>query len=122
MVGMLSQYVVSLAKATPSIPAYRASLRSCVLATMALTLYICGGCFVSYLPADAKQSTGQGDTRSSRASQARQLQTSPADAWLTAGRPLKFERLSTEQGLSQNTVLCALQDRQGLCGLARRMA
>jgi two-component system, sensor histidine kinase ChiS len=31
----------------------------------------------------------------------------------TAARPLKFARLSIEQGLSQNTVLCALQDRQG---------
>ncbi|MGH9834117.1 MAG: ligand-binding sensor domain-containing protein [Blastocatellia bacterium] len=36
-----------------------------------------------------------------------------AAAWLSAGRAPKFERLSTEQGLSQNTVLCALQDRQG---------
>ena len=34
------------------------------------------------------------------------------DQWTTT-RPLKFARLSTDQGLSQNTVLCALQDRQG---------
>ena len=33
--------------------------------------------------------------------------------WLTVERPLKFEHLSIAEGLSQNTVLCALQDRQG---------
>jgi signal transduction histidine kinase/ligand-binding sensor domain-containing protein len=40
-------------------------------------------------------------------------QPAPSLQWLTAERPLKFEHLSTAQGLSQNTVLCALQDRQG---------
>ncbi len=29
------------------------------------------------------------------------------------GRPIRFERLSTEQGLSQSTVMCVLQDSQG---------
>jgi ligand-binding sensor domain-containing protein/signal transduction histidine kinase len=33
--------------------------------------------------------------------------------WLARERPLRFESLSTKQGLSQSTVLCALQDRQG---------
>lgn len=33
--------------------------------------------------------------------------------WLASERLLHFESLSTKQGLSQTTVLCALQDRQG---------
>jgi len=32
---------------------------------------------------------------------------------LAQNRPVKFERLSLEQGLSQSSVYCLLQDRQG---------
>jgi hypothetical protein len=44
-------------------------------------------------------------------------------AFLLAQNPargIKFERLGLEQGLSQSTVYCILQDRKDLCGLARR--
>src|SRR6185295_12434337 len=46
-------------------------------------------------------------------SQASQLPSTATATWLSGTRPMKFASLSTEQGLSQNTVLCALQDRQG---------
>ena len=36
-----------------------------------------------------------------------------ASSVLAAGRPIRFERLSTEQGLSQSTVMSVLQDSKG---------
>ena len=37
----------------------------------------------------------------------------PAFFFAQQNRPVKFERISLEQGLSQSSVLCILQDRQG---------
>jgi PAS domain S-box-containing protein len=41
------------------------------------------------------------------------LETGPADASIPLDRPLRFERFSLEDGLSQNSVLAMLQDQQG---------
>ncbi len=37
----------------------------------------------------------------------------PAFFFAQQNRPVKFERISLEQGISQSSVLCILQDRQG---------
>ena len=39
-------------------------------------------------------------------------------AWAAPGRPIRFDRLSLEQGLSQSTVMDVLQDRRGYVWLA----
>jgi hypothetical protein len=39
---------------------------------------------------------------------------------LAQNRPVKFERIGMEQGLSQNTVYYTCKTGKDLCGLARR--
>ena len=41
-----------------------------------------------------------------------------APAWAAPARPIRFDRLSLEQGLSQSTVMDVLQDRRGYVWLA----
>ena len=77
-------------------------LRTLLAAAMLLTV----------LFVDAASSISNQSTKAEQVAEQKNT-AGPGDQWLRAERPLKFERLSTEQGLSQNTVLCALQDRQG---------
>ena len=100
-------------KTTHSTSVFRGSLGPCVAVAMALmTLFAHPGCSVSNPPDDA-QPIAEPKEIANRTSEPGQFRSSQAAAWLAAARPLKFTHLSTEHGLSQNTVLCALQDRQG---------
>ena len=83
---MLPDLVLNLIKFPRPIPLFRAAARQCFL--------LCLLC-------------------SATAQQIDSIKPGTIVDWLTAERPLKFQHLSTSEGLSQNTVLCALQDRQG---------
>jgi signal transduction histidine kinase/ligand-binding sensor domain-containing protein len=80
---------------------------------LALLLLGCALCWCSHLMVEAEQATTAGERAALVNSQAGQLETALPAQWLNSERPLKFEHLSTAQGLSQSTVLCILQDRQG---------
>ena len=83
--------------------------------SLAILLVCVGGYLFSRPASGAPQSANQA-TAPKRAVVESQIASAPINSiaqWFSAERPLKFEHLSTAQGLSQNTVLCALQDRQG---------
>ncbi|MCW5971371.1 MAG: hypothetical protein KIT57_22920 [Blastocatellales bacterium] len=90
---------------------FRVSLRRRVPAAMVLSaLLVCTGCFVAEAPVEAGQITA---SRGEAANNQSASGSTPSAVWLNALRPVKFTSLTTEDGLSQNTVLCMLQDRQG---------
>jgi streptogramin lyase len=76
-----------------------------LLITVVLLATACGG---SMTPASSEPETTPAASHASRPPP-----TSSATMPLSAGQHLDFDHISTEQGLSQNTVFCILQDKQG---------
>ena len=93
-----------------TIPNLRQALLSVLLIAVTLLATSCAGLA-------APPSTEPGTTpTTSQPNSVRE--TSSARTRLSAGRHLRFERISLEQGLSQSTVFCMLQDSQGFLGTA----
>src|SRR5512133_1256949 len=87
----------------------------CVLAVLSLSLAL-AACGMPGGSSSASQASAAPSRTPAGAAAAEAAETASAAAVLTAAtldRPLRFEQVSIEQGLSESVVRAILQDRQG---------
>ena len=88
-----------------TVPKLRDALILALLITVVLLATACGG---SATPTSLEPGTTPTPAHPSTVPE-----TSSPTTQLSAGQHLRFDRISTMEGLSQATVICILQDNQG---------